>query len=41
MKNVKPVRTKADYKAALERIEELKSLISTNKLPSAVKVESN
>jgi HTH-type transcriptional regulator / antitoxin HigA len=26
MKNVKPVRTKADYKAALERIEELIAL---------------
>lgn len=26
MKNIKPVRTKADYKAALERIEELIAL---------------
>ena len=30
-----------DQSRLLERIEELKSLISTNKLPSAVKVESN
>jgi antitoxin component HigA of HigAB toxin-antitoxin module len=26
MKNIKPIRTKADYKAAMERIEELIAL---------------